>query len=1283
MNWNRRESDAIVTLASNLQKDNGLRSHSFPRQTVRLDVTAAEDLKNGLAEPHEGALLVRHLLRELGFDEERLFLYRIDHKLIQCLLLEHYCPGVTPVSIGCSRELSGLSKVEVHQRIESAYREGFFIKPSLSTGGYAINFLDSIPEIDLETLISLSVNVVPPEAETYLFQKKLAIAEEFRVHSLEDMVISDLTYSRFVPETTDFSRTARPNRFIQEIIDQLPSTLVRDSLYAWDVAFDSTGRGSVIEINPAGIHPVFRPGFQCSGFFQTRSWGVRCLSTLLQHVEETYNIAIDLEFPLNLNDPFANIYALTSITSKIHAAKQKLQCLVSRGTSRRVYPEDISNKLSAEMNTLLWVLAEITSLAQQAESSDEPISDVAIPQAVETPSETVERLEDSSDSNREFLHPVAFPTMHHNPERYGETKVHQFHEVFFRNMLGDIHESKSTSRTISHRTEGTHEAGAKQELQEELVKQIRRLSGTLKCGASSVFHLAWYRALSVISGETDILFGTTFYFEKSCQLNSQYETVRNVLPIRANYPSGSVASCLVQLDQGLRDLSRHRSASTATAHRCSGLSANSKLFDTILDYRNSGVEGHSDPNQAVSSRYNETIFEHSYKLVIYDDEDDTNISLDGSGAIPPGRMLGFFVSALSAIVEAAEKQPPMELTRIPIISQSEHSMLTLDWNRTATPFPDELTILDLIGDQFRQYPDRIAVEHRGQSLTYSALSGLIASRMDQFQQQGISHGSRVSVCLPRSPEMVITLIAVLRLGACYIPIDPVYPSARLKVMTEDSHSTVVIVDSLNSEAVRDWAPHNASVIIVSDLPVASVENISSPRVDAWSTPTSDDTAYILYTSGSTGAPKGVQVSHGALYNFVQAMIVHLTIDVEDCFLAITTLSFDIAALELFLPLCVGARVRLVERQVAANGRDLLNEINAGVSVLQATPTTWQILIEAGWNGSRGLKALCGGEALQPELAQQIRCRSKATWNMYGPTETTIWSLLHEVSEADSIVPIGKPIANTLIYVLDPWGSPAPVGIPGELHIGGRGVATGYVGKPELTSAKFIPDPFAVEEHSRMFKTGDMARYRTDGELEFLGRCDRQIKLRGYRIELDEIENAILQCEGVQSAVVVVTEEKSYDGGHLIAYYTNSEGTASNRASAEILMHLERKLPPYMIPYEMVVLDALPLLPSGKLDRRTLSQRTRGAACPPSEPELTLTEETIRSLWIATLRLDSIGLDESFLALGGHSLMVIRLINRIRSQFHVEIEFEWFLSSEACIRSLARTIDTALSVPLHL
>jgi acyl-coenzyme A synthetase/AMP-(fatty) acid ligase/acyl carrier protein len=411
----------------------------------------------------------------------------------------------------------------------------------------------------------------------------------------------------------------------------------------------------------------------------------------------------------------------------------------------------------------------------------------------------------------------------------------------------------------------------------------------------------------------------------------------------------------------------------------------------------------------------------------------------------------------------------------------------------------------------------------------------------------------------------------------------------------------------------------------------------------------------MFTSGSTGRPKGVQVTHRNVVNFLTAMRREPGLTAQDTLLAVTTLSFDIAGLELFLPITTGARVVIASREEAADAHRLPEMLTRyGVTIMQATPATWKMLLKAGWPGRQELKVLCGGEALPRELAEELVKKTGSVWNMYGPTETTIWSTTYQVASGSGNVAIGRPITNTQIYVLDAHRQPVPVGVAGELFIGGDGVAAGYKNRDELTAEKFVANPFASGESQKLYRTGDLVRYLADGNIEFLGRIDHQVKLRGFRIELGEIETGLSQHPQVREAVAAVKKDATGED-RLVAYFISRQTPAP--PAAELRAYLKQRLPDYMVPAAYVMVEAMPLTANGKIDRRRLPEpeplRSETGARH-ANPQ-TDAEKVIAEIWQEVLNLDHISIEDNFFDLGGHSLLLVEGNSRLRKAFDREIQ----------------------------
>ena len=545
----------------------------------------------------------------------------------------------------------------------------------------------------------------------------------------------------------------------------------------------------------------------------------------------------------------------------------------------------------------------------------------------------------------------------------------------------------------------------------------------------------------------------------------------------------------------------------------------------------------------------------------------------------------------------------------------------------------------------RHHADRIAISGHGGTLRYDQLDARANQLAHHLVQLGIQPGALVAVCMERSVEIPVVLAAIWKVGAAYVPLDPSHPKARLRHIIVDAGASCVITQSGLETIVKDAVAR----IVLLDAHAAAIGASEDTPLEIEVRP--DDLAYVIYTSGSTGRPKGVEVEHRNFVAFLEAMRERPGLHREDVLLAVTTLAFDIAGLEIWLPLTVGGRIVLASAAEAADPTRLAEMlVKHDVSVLQATPATWRLLLGSGWPGRPTMRALCGGEAMPAEVAAQLVGRVDALWNMYGPTETTIWSTVDEVSETAAPIPIGRPIANTTVHVVDASDRPVPIGVAGELLIGGAGVARGYRNRPDLTAKAFTRLQTETGPR-RVYRTGDVARFRSDGKLECLGRLDHQVKLRGYRIELGEIE-AVLAAQSGVAASVVVPQRTSPGDERLVGYVTLAPGATFQADQTRIA--LRATLPDYMVPSQIVVLPSLPLTPNGKVDRAALPAPEGLASTPIPSSAMTPDQLRVARVWTDVLRLGRVGLHQNFFDLGGHSLLLITLQTRLTQEFGKEI-----------------------------
>lgn len=549
----------------------------------------------------------------------------------------------------------------------------------------------------------------------------------------------------------------------------------------------------------------------------------------------------------------------------------------------------------------------------------------------------------------------------------------------------------------------------------------------------------------------------------------------------------------------------------------------------------------------------------------------------------------------------------------------------------------------LVEAQAALTPRATALTSEGDSLSYEELNRWADRLAGDLRSRGVGPDTVVGHLFERGLEMVVGVLGILKAGSAYLPLAPDYPKDRLRFMLQDSGAHLL----LSHEPMAEVAAEFGADVVLLDGNRDRID--PGPRAPAPET-RPVDLAYVIYTSGSTGRPKGVQVSHRALVNLLRSMRRNPGLSAQDVWLAVTPLSFDIAGLEILLPLTVGARCEIVGRHIATDGRALSACMaESGATVMQATPSTWHMLLDAGWRGQRSLKALCGGEAMPRELARRLLARCGSLWNLYGPTETTIWSTVERVRFSTGPIYIGQPVRRTHLYVLDSDMRPVLPGEDGELYIGGAGLARGYCNRPESTAERFVANPFGGRPGARLYKTGDLVR-RHAGGIEFLGRLDHQVKVRGHRVELGEIDEALSAHPAVRRAVTVAREDGT-DGTRLVAYIVQHHARAGcppPATAADFRRYLAERLPGHMIPSAFVALDALPLTPNGKIDRGSLPAPEAGpdrqwAAVASPRDEL---EQELVDAWEDAFEMHPIGIDDNFFDLGGDSLLASRLAARI-------------------------------------
>ena len=611
------------------------------------------------------------------------------------------------------------------------------------------------------------------------------------------------------------------------------------------------------------------------------------------------------------------------------------------------------------------------------------------------------------------------------------------------------------------------------------------------------------------------------------------------------------------------------------------------------------------------------------------------------------KMMDQFDSLLNTLTQ----DPQIKLKDILVGDQTDLLKKIAGWNETQVYYPADKPIFQFVSENAGKHPDKIAVKYKDNTTTYRELNEKANQLAHYLVEKKVFPGDTVALAVDRSAELLVSLLAIMKTGAAYVPVDPEYPHKRIEYMLEDSGASVLI----SSQKYKgQFTRERTQEIILEEI---YPELINYPSQDPAIEVKGTDLAYVIYTSGSTGMPKGIAIEHHSLCNFICSMQKEPGISAQDKLLAVTTISFDISGLELYLPLISGAELQITDAELAKDARELLDLVRTEkVSIMQATPSTWRMMVESNWNEPIELKALCGGEALSKDLAEALLTRCSSLWNMYGPTETTIWSAVKQIKDTDSQISIGHPIDNTQIYILDQHLRPLPAGRTGEIYIGGAGLARAYLNKPELTAKSFVQNPISPEISGRIYRSGDLGKFKDNGEVQCFGRVDNQVKIRGYRIELGAIEEALNEQDNVKESLVIAREDRPGDQ-RLVAYIIPDAET-NNLDSSQVTswkQGIKELLPSYMVPGDFIILSTFPLLPNGKIDRKALPKPNESLQ-ENKKPELpkTETEKLVAEVWKDVLVIDSISLNDDFFDLGGHSLLAVQVMMRIEKETGIKL-----------------------------
>ncbi|MDT3313478.1 amino acid adenylation domain-containing protein [Pseudomonas sp. rhizo66] len=826
----------------------------------------------------------------------------------------------------------------------------------------------------------------------------------------------------------------------------------------------------------------------------------------------------------------------------------------------------------------------------------------------------------------------------------------QEHEVFFREMLGDIDEPTLPFGLQDVHGDGNDIEEVCQPLPALVAQRLRSQARLLGVSVASLFHLAWAQVLAATSGQERVVFGTVLLgrMQGGAGADRGLGMFINTLPLRVDVDETTVRAGVKATHARLSALLAHEHASLALAQRCSGVAAPSPLFSAMLNYRHSDSEAQQKTKreawQGIESLAGEERTNYPLTLNVDDLGSGFQLTVMTPSRIGAARLGQYMHNALTVLVEALEQTPQQALNRLTVLADEERQTLLFGLNDTVVDYDLQQTLHGLFEAQVQRTPQAVAVVAGDQALSYTQLNERANRLAQHLIRLGVQVDARVAICVERSLEMVIGLLAINKAGAAYVPLDPAYPSERLAYMLEDSAPAVVLVHG----ATRALQGDIAAPVVDLDQDTWQSLSADNPQIPAL---TPQHSAYVIYTSGSTGQPKGVVNEHIGVVNRLLWMQDAYRLSAADSVLQKTPFSFDVSVWEFFWPLMTGARLVMAQPGGHKDPHYLSEVIEREhITTLHFVPSMLDVfLANSDTTRCDSLRqVMCSGEALPGSLVRRFKLQlpGSGLHNLYGPTEAavdvTAWACAGSIEQTPDNTPIGKPIANTRMYILDAQQQPVPQGVIGELYIAGVQVARGYLNRPQLTAERFLEDPF--HPHGRMYRTGDVARYRPDGNIEYLGRNDDQVKIRGLRIELGEIQARLTQIQGVQEAVVLAREDAPGDK-RLVAYYTG-ERLEIDLLRSQLLEHL----PDYMVPAVFVHLDRLPLSPNGKLDRKALpapdqqSLKTREYEAPVGEVEITLAR-----LWAELLNVERVGRQDHFFELGGHSLLAVSLIGRLRQE----------------------------------
>lgn len=845
--------------------------------------------------------------------------------------------------------------------------------------------------------------------------------------------------------------------------------------------------------------------------------------------------------------------------------------------------------------------------------------------------------------------PEPAPYRRHVAQALEHARTHDA-EAFFRAKLSQIDEPTAPFGLLDVHGDGSRIEGAQEILEAELTRRLRAQARRMGVTAATMFHAAWSLVVSRCSGRDDVVYGTLLSgrLQGSAGAERVLGMFINTLPLRLRLENVTASELVEQTQREIVDLLNHEQASLAVAQRCSGVTAPAPLFTTLLNYRHTNIHVESAFSRTDGVKFISIESWTNYPIVfsIEDMGEEFVLGMETDRVLDPHRVMSYAVTTIRSLLDALEERKQSPVLSLQVLPDSERQQVIEVFNPRSA-YPDEELIHELFELQVRVHPEATAVTYGEESLTYGELNTRANQLAWYLRDKGVGPDQLVGICVERGLEMVVGLFGILKAGGAYLPLDPSYPAGRLAYMLEDAAPPVV----LTQQRLKVRLPWSNARLVALDSDWGEIGQYASSDLPAESVGLgSDHLAYVIYTSGSTGRPKGVMVEHRsvvALWHGLEALYgrsMHRRIALN------APVNFD-ASVEQLVQLLSGRSVHIVSEEHRRDATMLLRFLaEKEIDGIDCTPSQLKSWVSVGLlkKGVASIRTvLVGGEPIEPELWRELAlCSDIDFFNVYGPTECTVDCTAAQV-QSDACGPhVGHPMENRRVYILDVRGHPAPIGVVGEIYVGGVGVARGYLNRPELTAERFLSDPFGADPKARMYKTGDLGKWRADGTIECLGRNDEQVKIRGFRIELGEIE-AQLVCHGeVKEAVVLARED--VPGEKRLAGYVIPRGSAAAPSAESLREHLKGVLPEYMVPSAFVVLDAFPLTPNGKLDRRALpapdvsSYTTREYEAPRGEGE-----EILAGIWQELLRVDRVGRNDNFFELGGHSLLIVQMMERLR------------------------------------